>query len=237
MASEIQKQQNSPFADFPSDTGAADSKFVKSAERIVRINVDGRALVKLGSMVAHYGDIQFKRLPMLKAEGIGEKLLRTQTPLVSAEGKGVVYCATKGWPVRVIKLAGQSVNVSGNELLAFEDSLQFDMFMVDAKLSLTSGGVFGVKLSGTGSLAIAAHGDVMVLPVTPGSDLLTDPHATVAWTEGLEPILATDLSWKSLIGKGGGEAAQMHFSGTGEVVIQPSEDSAKFTLKDLRKLF
>ena len=236
MASEIQKQKQSPFADFPGDTGAPDSNFVKSADRIVRINVDGRAWLKLGSQVAHYGDLVFKRLPALKAKGLSEKVLSTMTHLVSAEGKGVVYCATKGWRVRIIKLAGDAVNVGGNELLAFEDSLEFDMFMVGTGISVAAGGIFGVKLSGTGSLAIAVPGDVMVLPVTPGHDLLTDPHATVAWTEGLEPTLATDLSWKSLIGKGGGEAFQMHFSGSGDVVIQPSEDSAKFTVKDLKKL-
>jgi len=202
----------------------------------LRINVDGRVWLKLGSEIAHYGNVKLKRLPPLKAKGISEKLLRTMTPLASAEGKGVVYCATKGWRVRIIKLAGETVNVAGNELLAFEDSLEFDMFMVGTGFSVTSGGIFGVKLSGTGSLAIAVHGDPMVLPVTPGNDLKTDPHATVAWTDGLVPTLATDLSWRSLIGKGGGEAFRMHFSGSGEVVIQPSEDSAKVTPKMLKKL-
>jgi uncharacterized protein (AIM24 family) len=39
-----------------------------------------------------------------------------------------------------------------------------------------------------------------------------------------------------LIGKGGGEAFQMHFAGSGEVVVQPSEDPAKFSYKKLKKL-
>jgi uncharacterized protein (AIM24 family) len=58
----------------------------------------------------------------------------------------------------------------------------------------------------------------------------------VAWTEGLVPTLATDLNWKDLVGIGGDEAFQMHFAGSGDVVIQPSEDSAKFTRKMLKKL-
>jgi uncharacterized protein (AIM24 family) len=41
---------------------------------------------------------------------------------------------------------------------------------------------------------------------------------------------------KTLIAKGGGEAFQVHFTGSGDVVIQPSEDSAKFTAKMLKKL-
>ena len=70
MATEIQKQKASPFADFPRDTGAADSNFVKSSERIVRINIDGRAWLKLGSEIAHYGALEFKRLPMLEVAPI-----------------------------------------------------------------------------------------------------------------------------------------------------------------------
>jgi uncharacterized protein (AIM24 family) len=202
----------------------------------VRINVDGRALIKLGARIAHYGDIKFNRLPPLKAKGISEKLLRMVTPLVSVEGKGVVYCARQGWRVCIVTLSGGSVNVAADELLAFEDSLEFDMFMVGVGVSVTSGGIFGVKLSGTGSLAIAVHGDPMVLPVTPENDLRTDPHATVAWTSGLIPTLSTDLSWRSLIRKGGGEAFEMHFAGTGEVVVQASEDAAKFTYKKLKAL-
>ncbi|HKE55410.1 MAG TPA: AIM24 family protein [Pyrinomonadaceae bacterium] len=236
MATELQKEKASPFADFPRDTGAAGARFVKASDRIVRINVDGRTLVKLGAGIAHYGDIKFNRLPPLKAKGISEKLLRMVTPLVSVEGKGTVYCARQGWRVRIVTLTGGTVNVAAEELLAFEDSLAFDVFMVGVGISVASGGIFAVKLSGTGSLAIAVHGDPMVLPVTAENDLRTDPHATVAWTDGLVPTLSTDLSWRSLIGKGGGEAFEMHFAGTGEVVVQPSEDKAKFTYKKIKAL-
>ncbi len=236
MATELQKEKASPFVDFPRETVPAEANFVKASERIVRIKVDGRALIKLGAGIAHYGDIKFNRLPPLKATGVSEKLLRVVTPLVSVEGKGVVYCARQGWRVRIVTLTGGTVNVAADELLAFEDSLDFDMFMVGVGVSLSSGGIFAVKLSGTGSLAIAVHGDPLVLPVTAENDLRTDPHATVAWTEGLVPTLSTDLSWRSLIGKGGGEAFEMHFAGIGEVVVQPSEDAAKFTGKKLKKL-
>jgi uncharacterized protein (AIM24 family) len=93
----------------------------------------------------------------------------------------------------VIQLSGESVNVSAHELLAIESTLDFNMFLIGEGLSGMTGGMFGAKVSGTGSLAIAVHGDPMVLPVTPANDLRTDPHATVAWTEGLEPKLSVDL--------------------------------------------
>ena len=233
---EVQRQKGSPFGDFPRDSAAEGSPFEKASEQMVRIDVDGRAWLKLGSAIAHYGDIQFKRLPAIKAKGIEGKLLRAIAPLVSAEGKGRLYCARSGWRVRIVQLAGDTLNVSADELLAFQDTLEFDLFSVGKGVSMAFGGKVITRLSGTGALAIAVHGNPMVLSVTPEKELRTDPHATVAWTNGLSPTLAADLSWRSLLGKGGGEAFQMLFTGSGEVVIQPSEDSAKFSGKKLKSL-
>jgi uncharacterized protein (AIM24 family) len=231
-----QKQKTSPFADFGRDKSKPDLKFQSASERVVRIDVEGRALIKLGSAIAYFGEIEFKRLPPLKMKGIQSKALSALTPLVSAEGKGVLYCATNGWRVNVVQLADQIVNVSAEELLVFEDSLEFEFFGVGKGISLASGGVIGVRLTGTGSFALAVHGAPLVLPVRSGDDLFTDPHATVAWTDGLQPTLETDLSWRSLLKIGGGEAFQMRFSGNGEVVIQPSEDKAKFSGKRIKSL-
>lgn len=229
-------QPNDPFSDVPRELGKGGSALEKATDRLLRINVDGRVIIKLGSAIAHYGDIKFDRLPPLKAKGLEDKLILMASPLAVAEGKGTLYCATQGWRTRILRLAGQTVHVSANELLAFDDSLEVDMFVVGEGLTIASGGLFVVKLSGTGSVALAVHGDAIVLPVKPGMDLRTDPHATVAWTDGLVPTMTTDITWRTFIKKGSGEAFQMHFSGTGEVLVQPAEDPAKFTLSKLRKL-
>ena len=235
MTAEIQKQRVSPFADFPGDASEASSPFAKASDRILRIDLDGSVYAQLGAAIAHTGDIKFNRLSPLH-KGIAGKALLALRPLVIAEGKGRVYCARQGWRLRLLKLSGETVNVSAEELLAFESTLDFKLFTIGEGVSAATGGVFAVKLSGTGSLVIATHGDPMVTPVTAGNDLYTDPHATVAWTEGLEPKLTVDMTWKTLVGLGGGELVQMHFSGNGEVVVQPSEDPAKLTLKKLKKL-
>jgi uncharacterized protein (AIM24 family) len=52
----------------------------------------------------------------------------------------------------------------------------------------------------------------------------TDPHATLAWAGGLAPTLKLDVSWRSAFGHGGHEAVQMHFEGTGFVIVQPFKD-------------
>jgi uncharacterized protein (AIM24 family) len=60
--------------------------------------------------------------------------------------------------------------------------------------------------------------------VTPNDPISTDPNATVAWSGNLAPELKTDISFKTLIGRGGGETFQMLFRGDGFVVVQPYEE-------------
>lgn len=60
--------------------------------------------------------------------------------------------------------------------------------------------------------------------VTPDAPVFTDPNATVAWSGNLSPELKTNVSFKSLIGRGSGEEFQMKFSGNGWVLIQPYEE-------------
>jgi len=217
--------------------GSWKSPFDKVSERVLRIAVDGSIWLKPTAAIAYYGELKFQRLPTLKAKSLKTAALRELTPLARAEGKGELYCAYHGWHIRLVRLAGETVNISSEELLAFENSLDFEMFVVGEGISMTVGGKFATRLSGEGCLAIAVHGEPLVLPVTPAKPLSTDPQATVAWTETLKPTLKTDLTWRNLVGHGGGESFQMFFEGSGNVVIQPSEDPAKLTGKRVKKFF
>ena len=103
-------------------------------------------------------------------------------------------------------------------------------------VGVVASGLFAVKLSGNGKLAFAIHGDPMTMTVTPENPVITDPHATLAWSADLEPELKTDLGWKELFEHGGGEPFQMVFKGNGYVIVQPSEDPGKFKWKPGDKL-
>jgi len=46
----------------------------------------------------------------------------------------------------------------------------------------------------------------------------------VAWSGNLKPEIKTDISFKSLTGRGSGEEFQMKFQGEGFVVVQPLEE-------------
>jgi len=54
--------------------------------------------------------------------------------------------------------------------------------------------------------------------------VFTDPNATVAWSGDLSPDIKTDVSLKTLVGRGSGESLQMAFRGEGFVVVQPYEE-------------
>lgn len=64
----------------------------------------------------------------------------------------------------------------------------------------------------------------LTLMVTPVNPVSTDPNATVAWSGSLYPELKTDFTFKTLVGSGSGETFQMHFAGSGFVVVQPYEE-------------
>ena len=89
---------------------------------------------------------------------------------------------------------------------------------------MVAGGLFNVRLEGTGLVAITTHYDPITLHVSPGNPVITDPNATVAWSGNLEPKFKKDISFKTFLGRGSGESIQMQFEGEGFVVVQPFEE-------------
>ena len=53
--------------------------------------------------------------------------------------------------------------------------------------------------------------------------LVVDPDAFVCARGALSQSFVTDVSWRSAIGQGGGEAFSLRWDGTGVVSIQPAE--------------
>jgi uncharacterized protein (AIM24 family) len=89
---------------------------------------------------------------------------------------------------------------------------------------MMAGGLFNVRCEGTGMIAFTTHYEPLTLKVTPGQPVITDPNATVAWSGNLQPIIQTDISFKTFLGRGSGESIQMRFEGEGFVVVQPFEE-------------
>lgn len=201
--------------------------FGNETARTLRVDVDGGVWLKPGAAIAYRGNLTFERRHTLGAACVEDAVLRETAPLVRASGSGRLLCASHGAHVRSIRLAGETIVVSWQDLLAFEETLDFETSLVGHGVGIAAGGLVGVRLSGHGSLAITTHGAPITLEVQPDAPLFTDPHATIAWSSSLAPTLKTDLSWRSAIGHGGHEPFQMAFEGTGFVVVQAYEDQAR----------
>ncbi|MDF1532606.1 MAG: AIM24 family protein [ANME-2 cluster archaeon] len=215
------------FIDSTGQRDLGEGTFELERDRMLEINLDGKVWSKRGSMVAYLGDIKFTREGVLE-HGIGKMLKKAVTGegvrLTKAEGSGKLYLADSGKKISIINLNNQSIFVNGNDLLAFEESINWDIKMLKKVAGLMSGGLFNVKLEGTGMVAITTHYDPLTLKVTPEKPVFTDPNATVAWSGNLQPDLKTDVSLKTFVGRSSGESLQMAFKGDGFVVIQPYEE-------------
>ena len=216
--------------DFVQTTGQKDlgeGFFELESDRLLEINLDGQVWTKTGSMVAYVGQIKFTRERMLE-HGVGKLLKRAVTGegtrLTNAQGRGRLYLADEGKKVSIINLQGETIYVNGNDILAFQEDIEWDIKLMRKFAGMLAGGLFNVKLAGTGMIAITTFYDPLTLRVTPQSPVTTDPNATVAWSGSLVPEFKTDISLKTFFGRGSGESIQMHFQGEGFVVIQPKEE-------------
>ncbi|MFC4212940.1 AIM24 family protein [Pedobacter lithocola] len=186
-----------------------------------------KIMAKAGSMVAYIGNIDFKKEGLL-SKGLGGLLKKAisgeGTSLMHAAGTGKLYLADEGKKVKIIKLQNESIFVNGNDVLALEDSIKNEIKMLKSIAGMMSGGLFQVKLSGSGYIAITTHGEPILLKVSANQPVYTDPNATVAWSENLSPNIKTNLTFGSFIGRGSGESFQLEFFGEGWVLVQPYEE-------------
>ncbi len=202
--------------------------FELESDRVLECNLNGMIWMKVGAMIAYTGQIKFTREGMLE-QGLGNFFKKALTgegaSLSKAEGRGKLYLADGGKVITVLKLNGETIYINGSDLLALEPSLSKDITMMRRISAIASGGLFNVRVAGTGHVAFGTQGPALVLRVTPANPVFTDPQATVAWSGSLTPEFKTDMSLKSFLGRGSGESFQMVFQGDGFVVVQPAEES------------
>ncbi len=201
--------------------------FELETERVLEVNLTDTVWAKMGSMISYSGSIKFERERMLE-HGVGQMFKKALTgegaALMKASGQGRLYLADQGKKITIFDLAGESVTVNGNDLLAFEPTVSWDIRLMKRMAGMVAGGLFNVHLSGTGQVAITSHYEPLTLLVKPGEPVITDPNATVAWSGNLTPEFRTDMSFRTFLGRGSGESIQMEFKGEGFVIVQPFEE-------------
>ena len=225
------------ISDFVNRTAQQDrgqGLFEMESDRVLEVNLANSSMIwtKTGSMIAYLGQIKFTREGMLE-HGLGTMLKKAFTGegarLTKAQGTGKLYLADAGKKVTILQLAGESIFVNGNDVLAFEPALSFNITMMRKIAAMLSGGLFNVRFEGAGLLAITTHYDPITLRVRPDRPVFTDPNATIAWSGNLQPEFTADVSIKTFLGRGSGESLQMRFAGDGFVVVQPYEEIALAT--------
>lgn len=201
--------------------------FELETPRILEVNLQDMVWAKAGSMISYTGQIKFERERMLE-HGVGtmfkKALTGEGTSLMKATGRGRLYLADKGKKITIFELNDEAITVNGNDLLAFEPGIQWEIKLMRKMAGVMAGGLFNVTLQGKGRVAITSHYEPLTLLVRPGETVLTDPNATVAWSGNLKPEFRTDVTLRTFLGRGSGESIQMEFSGEGFVIVQPYEE-------------
>ena len=188
---------------------------------MLKVSLEGDQIqAKLGSMVAYQGEVRFEH----KGGGIGRFFKKAMTgegtTLMTVTGTGEVFLAHDKKKVMILELDNERMTVNGDNILAFEPGIDWDIQRVEGAGRL-AGGLFNVILQGTGKVAVTSDGEPVLLDTS--TPTFADPDSAIAWSGGVRTSVKSDVSLKTFIGKGSGETFQIAFEGAGWVLIQPSE--------------
>ena len=199
-----------------------------------RVSAGTAVLARRGAMLGCTGDVTFRPVTG-QGRGVpglaGAALAGESNPMMATTGQGEVLYGFRGLHATVLELdGGSALSVEADRLLAHDAALQTSVqFLGSGGLggvvrgAATGQGLFTTSVSGRGSLALLSHGGMFALEVVPGELVAVDPQAYVAHTGRLQVELKAKVGWRDAVGRGSGEAFQLHVSGTGTVWVQASE--------------
>ena len=203
------------------ETATTGERFALQNERLLRVTLGPEIMARQGAMVAFQGGVQFE---FQGSGGVGRFLKKALTgeglPLMRCSGSGELFLARDARELFLIQLEGDSLTVNGDNLLAFDATIEWDIRRVEG-VSVLAGGLFNTMLSGTGWVAISSSGTPVVLH----TDVPTfaDIQSAICWSSALQTSVQRTMKLGALVGRGSGEAVQLAFAGQGFVVVQASE--------------
>lgn len=183
-------------------------------------------LARAGSMVAYQGGVNFDghwegwggMFRSLFSGGEGLHLMKVS-------GAGTVFLANQAQDVHLLDLDRDGLTVDGNNVLAFDESLSWNIVRIDSQVDIAGAGAYNVELQGRGKVAITTTGAPVVMHVTPQNYYFADADAVVGWSSSLQVTVQAAVTSSSIWRPRGntGESWQMQFSGDGHVIVQPCE--------------
>jgi uncharacterized protein (AIM24 family) len=192
--------------------------------KLLKVALTGVTIrAKAGSMVAYQGEVKHEyagsgglsRLIKKSVTGEGTRLMKIS-------GTGEVFLADRAQEINVLDLDDDRIMVNSANLLAFDAGIDWDIKKVEGVSGALAGGLFNLVLAGSGSVALVSDGPPLLLDVGE-APTFADPQAAITWSSDVMTSVKTDMSMKTLIGRGSGESVQLAFEGSGWVLIQPSE--------------
>ncbi|MFD6803055.1 TerD family protein [Streptomyces cyaneofuscatus] len=180
-------------------------------------------LARQGSMVMYQGKVDFG----YKSAGFVGRAVGNATgqemQLMRCTGRGQVFLAEEGSYLHPIELQGDAICVSAESVLAFDESLQYEVRRVEGH-GIPGGALFTMQFQGTGTVIIKTHGTPVVLPVTPTT--FADCNAVVAWSAASQVIVSSQVRLRRNAYPGhSGETVNLQFRGApgNFIVVQPYE--------------
>ncbi|WP_328553561.1 MULTISPECIES: TerD family protein [unclassified Streptomyces] len=195
-------------------------------KKLIRVDlgIGGQpVLARQGSMVLYQGKVDFS----YKGAGFAGRLVGSATgqemQLMRCTGQGQVFFAENATHVHPIELQGDAICVSAESVLAFDESLQYEVRRIEGH-GIPGGALFTMQFQGTGTIVVKTHGAPVVLPVTPTT--FADCNAVVAWSAAAQVIVSSQVRMRRNAYAGDtGESVNLQFRAApgNFVVVQPYE--------------
>ncbi|MGW6419008.1 AIM24 family protein [Streptomyces sp. NPDC055055] len=201
--------------------------FRLQGSKVLAVSMTGDSVkAKNGSMVAYDGQMAFKKMSG-GGEGlrgmVTRRLTGEQMEVMEVRGQGTCWFADRASEINLVSLHGDKLWVEASNLLCTDAGLRTGTTFTGLRGGATGNGLFTTTVEGTGQAAIMSDGPAVILRVTPQYPLQVDPGAYIAHQGNLQQHLQSGVTFRTLMGEGGGEAFQIRFEGDGLVYVQPSE--------------
>ncbi|MBQ0983886.1 TerD family protein [Streptomyces sp. F63] len=201
-------------------------RWTLQSRQLVRVDLgadDRPVLARQGSMVLYQGKVDFG----YKGAGFAGRVVGNATgqemQLMRCTGRGQVFLAEDAAEIHPIELQGDAICVSSENVLAFDESLQYEVRRIEGH-GIPGGALFTMLFQGTGTVVVKTRGTPVVLPVTPTT--FADSNAVVAWSAASQVIISSQVRLRRNAYPGhSGETVNLQFRGApgNFIVVQPYE--------------
>ncbi|MFI7503806.1 TerD family protein [Streptomyces sp. NPDC049687] len=201
-------------------------RWTQQNKKLIRVDlgIGGQpVLARQGSMVLYQGKVDFS----YKGAGFAGRMVGNATgqemQLMRCTGQGQVFLADNSTMLHPIELQGDGICVSAENVLAFDESLQYEVRRIEGH-GIPGGALFTMQFTGTGTIVVKTHGTPVVLPVTPTT--FADCNAVVAWSSAAQVIVSSQVRMRRNAYPGDtGESVNLQFRAApgNFIVVQPYE--------------